>query len=542
MMPAIRRLLLLATLLLAGLLVVGYAPGCTPASGPDASVLNRAAGGEPESLDIHKVTSTAALRILRDLKEGLLGYSPGGELIAAAAERWEISDDGREYRFWIRPDARWSNGDALTAEHFVAGFRRLVDPATAAIYSRSISVVENATQILEGALPPERLGVSAVEERVLLVRLEQPVPYFLALLTHPSMFPLHPRGLEEHGNAFARPGNYITNGAYKLDRWQVGAVIELSRNEYFHDNANTSIDRVRWLITPESMVELNRYRAGELDITDNVPPEAFKAMRRERPDELRVAPYLNVYYYGFNVTREPFRDNRNLRVAMSMAIDRKTLVEDVIGRGEEPAYSFVPPGVDNYESQKMSFWSMDRNEREKRARELYRDAGYGPNKPLKVELRYNTSDVHRRIAVAVQSMWKDVLGVETTLINEDFQVLIANMQAKKVTQVFRSGWGGDYNDAHSFLQVLLSDNPSNLTGYVSDEYDEMMATAARQTKLATRRLYLEEAEKVMLRDQPLIPLYFYVSKHMVSPRVQGWQDNVLDYHYSRHLSLTDQPD
>ena len=387
MKPVVRGLLALAALLLVGTLVVFYTPSSPPDSEQRESVLNRSAGGEPESLDIHKVTSTGALRVLRDLGEGLLGYTADGKLVPGTAERWEISDDGREYRFWIRPQARWSNGDALTAAHFVAGFRRLVDPATAAIYSRSISVVRNATQILEGTLPVDRLGVSAPEEYLLVVELEQPVPYFLDLLTHPSMFPIHPGALAEHGDAFSRPGNYITNGAYKLDSWQVGAVVEVSRNDYFHDSANTRIDKVRWLITPEGMVELNRYRAGELDITDNVPPEAFKAMLEERQDELRVSPYLNVYYYGFNVTREPFKDNRNLRVALAMAIDRQILVEEIIGRGEEPAYSFVPPGVNNYAAQKMSFWTMDKQEREDLARQHYRDAGYGPGNPLQVELR-----------------------------------------------------------------------------------------------------------------------------------------------------------
>jgi oligopeptide transport system substrate-binding protein len=525
-----------ATLLLAALMV----HSCAPAPDSGGSVLNRASGGEPESLDIHKVTSSAALRVLRDLGEGLLGYSPGGELSPAVAESWEISEDGIEYRFHLRADARWSNGDAVTADNFVASFRRLVDPATAAIYSRSIAVIENAEAILAGELPAQELGATAVDEKTLVVRLKQPVPYFLGLLTHPSMFPLHAESVAEHGDAHTKPGNYVNNGAYKLDKWQVQEVIEVSRNEFYHDNENTSIDRVRWLVTPESMVELNRYRAGELHITDNVPPDAFKSMREERPDELRVAPYLNVYYYGYNLTREPFIDNEELRLALSMAIDRETLTIDVIGRGEEPAYSFVPPGVNNYQPQTMSFASMTVDQREEKARQLYRDAGYGPSNPLEIELRYNTSDVHRRIAVAIQSMWKEVLGFEADLINEDFQVLLANMRAKQVTQVFRSGWSGDYNDAHSFLQLLLSDNPSNLTGYSSKEFDSLMQTAEQQTRPNSRRLYLEEAEKVMLRDQPLIPIYFYVSKHMVSPRVRGWRDNVLDYHYSRHLSLTDE--
>jgi oligopeptide transport system substrate-binding protein len=518
------------------------ASGCTSARDTSESLLNRSVGGEPESLDIHKSASTAAARVLRDLGEGLLGYSASGELEPAAAERWEISADGLEYRFWLRPEARWSNGDPVTAEHFVFALQRLVDPATAAIYSQSVSALENATAILAGEMPVERLGVDARSEFELVIRLSEPVPYFLGLLTHPSMFPLHSGSLAEHGDAFARPGNHVTNGAYKLDSWQVGAVIQLVRNEHYRDNDNTSIDKVRYLFTPESMVEMHRYRAGELDITDNVPPEAFQSMREARPAELHVSPYLNVYYYGYNVTRAPFMDNQRLRRALSMAIDRDALTRNIIGRGEQPAYSLVPPGVNNYEPPEASFSSLGKDEREAKARQLYRDAGYSDEKPLEVEIRYNTSDTHRRIAIAIQSMWKTVLGVDATLINEDFQVLLANMRARLVTEVFRSSWSGDYNDAHSFLQIMQTDNPSNFTGYSSEEFDSLMKQAAQQSNPDSRRLYLEEAEKTILRDNPLIPLYFYVSKHMVSPRVQGWQDNVLDYHYSRHLSLTNQPE
>ncbi len=519
-------------------ILAACAPACAPTGDPDVSVLNRSLGSEPESLDLHRVTSTGATRVLRDLGEGLLGYAANGELVAAAAERWELSDDGLEYSFWLRPEARWSSGETVTAEHFVQGLRRLVDPATAAIYSQSIAEVENAREILAGERPVEELGVFAPERFKLVIRLNQPVPYFLDLLTHPSMFPLHSASFAEHGDAYSRPGNFVTNGAYKLDAWQIGSVIELSRNEHYRDNKNTDIDRVRHLVAPEPGAELSRYRAGEIDITDTVPAAVFGKIAEEMPDELHVSPYLNTYYYGYNVIREPFQDNRNLRLALSMAIDREVLTEQVIGRGEQPAYSFVPPGVNNYEPQQAAYAHMSKDEREAKAREYYRDAGFDDDNPLQVEIRYNTSDAHRQIALAIQSMWREVLGVDATLINEEFQVLLANMHAKEVTEVFRSGWSGDYNDANTFLQIMQTDHPSNLSGYSSDEFDSLMHRAAEQTNLDGRRLYLEEAEKIMLADQPIIPLYFYVSKHLVKPRVQGWQDNVLDYHYSQHLSLS----
>jgi ABC-type oligopeptide transport system substrate-binding subunit len=221
-----------------------------------------------------------------------------------------------------------------------------------------------------------------------------------------------------------------------------------------------------------------------------------------------------------------------------MAIDRQALTEQVTGRGETPAWSWVPPGVDNYSGWQLPYAALSEQERQAAARRAYEEAGYGADNPLRVEIRYNTSDTHQRIALAIQSMWREVLGVEATLVNEEFQVLLSNMRAKQVTQVFRSSWLGDYNDANTFLQVMLSDAPSNMTGYSNKEFDALVAKAAEQSDPEHRRRYLEQAERLLLADHPVIPIYFFVSKHLVSPRVGGWGDNVLDYHYSQHLSLS----
>ncbi len=503
------------------------------------TVLHRGNGAEPESLDPHKARSIQASDVLRDIGEGLVGYSNSGELIAAAAERWEISEDGRQYDFWLRPEARWSNGETVTANQFVYSFRRLVNPETAAFYAQALADIENAPAVIAGDKTPGSLGVEAPEEFHLHIRLTNATPYFLGLLTHPSAFPVHPASVEEHGSAFAKAGNLLSNGAYKLDAWELGSVIRLSRNENYWNNAGTAIDKVNHYVTPEPQVELNRYRAGELDMTVTVPPEAFATIKEERPDELHVAPYLGVYYYGLNLTRAPFKDNHKLRQALSMAIDREILTEKITGRGEAPAYSWIPPGVDHYQAIRAPYADMSAEERHAVARRLYKESGYGEDSPLEVEIRYNTSETHQRIALAIQSMWRETLGFEATLINEEFQVLLSNMRAKEVTQVFRSSWNGDYNDAHTFLQVLLTGSSSNMTGYASEEFDSLMQRAAEQADLERRQLYLEEAERVLLADHPVIPLYFYVSKHLVSPRVRGWGDNVLDYHYSQHLSIAE---
>ena len=505
---------------------------------PPDNTLQRGLSSDPETLDPHKTRSTQAADVLRDLGEGLVGYTATGELIPASAERWEISDDGLVYTFFLRDELRWSNGEPVTARDFAAGMRRLVNPATAAFYAEMLASIENAEAIISGGIPVSMLGVEAPDDKTLVLRLSQNTPYLLSLLTHPSTFPVHAPSLEAHGDAFARPGTFVTNGAYRLEAWIPGSLISLRRNEHYWNNAGTAIDAVNYHVMVNNAAELNRYRAGDLHITYTVPADSFARLREEYPDELRVAPQLGIYYYGFNLSKPPFRDNPPLREALSMAIDREELTARVTGRGEQPAYSWVPPGVNNYMPARVGFVALDKEEREHLARVRLKEAGYGKDNPLRVEIRYNTSDLHRKVALAVQAMWRDVLGVEAILINEEFQVLLANMRDAEITQVFRSSWTGDYNDPQTFLGVLKSDSATNMPRYASDKYDELMARAAAQVDPERRRLYLEEAERVMLSDHPVIPLYIFVSKHLVSPEVGGWGDNVLDYHYSQHLSLS----
>jgi oligopeptide transport system substrate-binding protein len=415
-----------------------------------------------------------------------------------------------------------------------------VDPATAAYYGElTLGAVVNAADIIAGRKPADSLAVDAVNDLTLQITLSHPVPYFLKLLTHPCTFPVHRASVEQYGDRHAQPGNLVTNGAYRLVDWKIGSYIELVRNEHYRNNAQTAIDRVRHHVTSDSLAELNRYRAGELHITASIPAESFQQMLRERPDEVRVSPYNAVYYYGLNMTRPPFKDNPKLRQALSMAIDRETITEKVIGRGEMPAYSWVPPGVSNYDPQQLRYAGMSRQEQIARARELYSEAGYGPDNPLRIELRHITADSHKRIAEAVQFMWQEALGVETTTIIEEFQVLLEHMRKKEITQVFVSGWTGDYDDANAFLEILQSRNLSNMSGYSNPEYDRQMQRAAKQTDMRVRQGYLEEAEAILLDDHPIIPIYFLVNKNMVSPRVRGWQDNILNYHYSQYLSLAD---
>jgi len=523
-------------LLLAALAAVAVAV-CSQAPRDEGPILNRGLAAEPESLDPHKGRSAQAAEVQRDIGEGLVSYTEEGDLVAGAAQSWEVTEDGTTYTFYLRPEARWSNGDPVIAHHFVHSLRRLVDPQTASFYAQFLDDLVNASDIIAGRKSPETLGAEAVDDLTLRLYLDRPTPFMLNLLTHPSTFPVHPGALEKHGEAFVRPGNLLSNGAYVLEEWVPGSKILIRRNDKYWNSAATSIERVGYHALVQPNAELNRYRAGDLHITSSVPAESFQTVKQQYPDELRVSPTLGVYYYGYNLTKPPFKDSPELRQALSMAIDREMLTEKILGRGEQPAYSWVPPGVANYEPAVMSFATLSQEERNTLARSLLAEAGYGPDNPLEVELRYNTSDIHKRVAVAVQSMWREALGVEATLINEEFQVLIANVRAREITQVFRSSWLGDYNDANTFLSIMQSNGTSNTPAYSSGEFDSLMERAANQSDLDRRRLYLEEAERVLLADHAVIPLYFYVSKRLVSTEVSGWGDNVLDYHYSQHLSF-----
>lgn len=531
------RLMLVITVSLAAIALA--ISSCSDREDPLAglSVINRALSTEPESLDPQKGRSVQAADVLRDIGEGLVAYSASGELVAAAAESWAISEDGLQYTFHLRPEARWSNGDPVTASDFVFGLQRLVDPQTAAFYAAELASVVNAVAIVAGDLPTTALGVEAVDDATLVISLLRPTPYLLSLLTHPSTFPVHRASFTEHGDAFARAGKLLSNGAYVLIDWQPGSIIELRRNEYYWNNAGTAIDVVRHHVVTQEMAEVTRYRAGELHTTSTVPPDNFAQIRSEYADQLHIAPTLGVYYYGFNLTKPPFKDNPALRQALSMAIDREVLVEAITGRGEAPAYSWVPPGTDNYEPPQLSFADLTQDERNTLAQSLYKEAGYSDKNPLRIELRYNTSDTQQRIALAVQAMWRDVLGVAATPVNVEFQVLLDQMRDAEVTEVFRSSWFGDYNDANTFLAIMQSDSSGNMPRYANAEYDALMKSASEQLDLDRRRLYLEEAERVLLADHAVIPLYFYVSKSLVSPEVGGWEDNILNYHYSQHLSL-----
>ncbi len=498
-------------------------------------VLHRGNGAEPQTLDPHRAEGLPASNILRDLFEGLVLEAPDGSLIPGVAESWTISEDGLSYRFKLRADARWSNGDPVTAKDFVFGLRRSVDPQTLSAYSSVLFPIVNARAIVEGTLPPEQLGVLAVDAQQLEIRLNHPTAYLLGLLTHATTYPVHEPSLAQADGRFARPGKLISNGAYRLVDWVVQSHIRLERNTEYWDDANTTINEVWYYPIENQDAELKRYRADELDFTEVIPYKQLSWLRENLNDELKISPYLASYYYGFNLTRPPFKDRPGLRQALAMAIDRDIITEKVTGAGELPAYGWIPP-VESYAQQKPEWANWTQEKRNAEARRLLAEAGYSTDNPLRVELLYNTHENHKRIAGAIAAMWKQNLGVKTSLMNQEWKVFLASRRAKE-TEVFRAGWIGDFNDAYSFAELLHSANQLNDSGYYSDAYDDLLAQASAEVDAQARQALLEEAERLMLNDLPIIPLYFYVSKHLVKPWVDGFVPNVMDHHYSKNLSI-----
>ncbi len=503
---------------------------------PATAVLLRGIGPDPDSLDPQRARSVESQNILRDLCEGLTTLDKDAAVAPGVASEWTMSPDGKTYTFKLRPNARWSNGDRVVAADFVTALRRLVDPSTASSYAQVIDVVANAGDIIAGKKAPETLGVTAPDDSTVIVRLTNPALYLPGLLSHPSTCPVHRPTLAARGDSFARPGVMVSNGAFVLKEWVQNSEITATRNHYYWNDSHTRLEVVKYFLIADENAELTRYRAGQLHITAVVPRGQFDWIKANLASELHVKPQLNTYFYGFNLRRAPFKDNPGLRRALSLVIDREKLAELVLRVGEVPAYGWVPPGVNNYTSQAFDYKNTPVSARIGEARLLYSQAGYSISHPLRFELRYNSGEVHTKLAVAIAAMWKETLGAEARLTAVEFKSLLQDIDRGDV-EIFRSSWVGDYNDAYTYLQYLKSDFGINLPHYHNPSYDALLIRAAAEVDPQKRRDLLEQAERLMLGDHPLIPIYFYVNKHLVKPEVEGWYDNIMNVVYSKDLGL-----
>ncbi len=506
----------------------GISPGDT-----DAPVVVRRGNGEdPSSLDPARAEGVHAFSILTDLYEGLLTLDADGNVIAGVAESWQVSADGLRYTFRLREDARWSNGAPVTAQDFARGMRRTLKPDTASTYGFLLYPIGNAEAIAEGRMPVSELGVSAPDDATLIVELHAPAPYLPSILTMPIAFPYFDDGGDPAGR-FADPDRFTGNGPFLLAEWQPGSRVRLRKNPLFRDANSVAIDEVHYLPVSEPMTELNMYRAGELDITFAVPGTHVDNLRQTHPGELKIAPFLALYYLAFDISESPF-DDRSLRKALSMAIDREALVR-ITGRGEQPAFGIVPGGVNGYTPARLGWAPLAADKRLEGARELYAKAGYSADAPLSMTLLYDAAGIHETIALALGEMWRSNLGVDVRLEKREWKHLLAARENPSEWQAMPFAWSGDYDHPATFTDLFHSASPQNLPGYSNERYDALLEDARATIDPAEQMRLYAAAEAVALEDEPIAPLYFFVSKHLVSPSITGFENNALDRHPSRYL-------
>jgi len=504
-------------------------------------VLRRSNGAEPDTLDPHKSSGTWEANIIGDMLLGLMTDDIKGQPTLGSAESYSVSKDGTVYTFKVRADMNWSDGVPVTADDFVCAFQRILDPKTAAQYASLIYPVKNAQAVNAGKLPPTSVGARAIDAKTLEVTLEGPTPYFLNLLVHHTTFPVPKHIVEKVGSDWTKPQNIEVNGAYKLVEWTPNSVIRLAKNPRFYDAQNVQIDEVRYLPISDNRTTLARFRAGEIDCTNDFPTREYANLKSGRypeikPSEAHVYPYVAVTYVQFNTQRVPFTDAR-VRRALSLAIDRSILTDRVLGTGQVPAYTLVPPGMANYSGgAELDFkaWPMDKRLNE--ARKLLAQVGFTPDKPLTFEYRYRNNPDNARIAIALQGMWKQI-GVIVTLLNSDTAVHYNALRTQDFA-VADAGWVADYNDPQNFLFVLQSSSGQmNYGKFRNAKYDDLMDQAGRTQDVVHRSNLLHAAEQVELDEQPVAPLFYSVSRALVRDYVKGWEDNTLNWHRTRFMRI-----
>jgi oligopeptide transport system substrate-binding protein len=500
-----------------------------------ANVLRRGNRFEPNALDPHLYNTAYEAAIVLDLFSGLVAYDNEGRPGPGLALSWSTTPDGKRYTFSLRPGLAWSDGKPLTADDVVYSLRRLMDPKTAGVFAPLLYLIGNGRAVNTGAAAPETLAVSAPDPLTVVIDLDAPAPYLTEILANgfAAVVPRHV--ITAHGEGWTRPGVMVSSGAFMLEAWQPQERVTLARNPKFYDAANVKLARVDYIPTGDVNSGLARFRAGELDTQLDVPLSQVDRLRQDLPVETRLTPTLLTYYLTLN-TASPKLSDLRVRRALSLAIDRDVLTGKVLRGGESPAFSFVPPMVPGYTPATLDFADTAGEARLNEARRLVAEAGYGPGKPLRIVYSHSSNLDLRRIAVIIAGMWKRI-GVETTLLNTEGKVHFANLRQGNFEAAF-VGWQADFNDPSSFLYVLESASTrSNYARYRNSSYDALLSKAAASENAVARSALLRQAEALAMQDQPIIPLYFGVTKSLVSQRVIGWRANAVDIHPSRYLSL-----
>ncbi len=494
-------------------------------------ILRRGLPGEPQTLDPQLADDTFSDQVVWDLYEGLTALDRDGTVAPGIAESWTIDPTGTIYTFFIRPNAKWSDGERVYAAEFVAGLRRAVDPMTASGSANLLSVIKNADAIIGGKKTVAELGITALSESSIRLELERPAPYILQILAEPVAAPLHERQASKD-SLVAKA--MITDGPYVLANRVPNSYLDLTRNTYYWDAEHVAVDKIRYVNAESEATELREYIAGDLELTYTIPTPDLKRVERDFADQLQTSPILGTLYLALDLSEPPFRDNRDLRQALSMSVDRR-FIADHLTLGVTPAYSLVALGIKDYVPPSYIWANWPRDQQLSYARKLYEGSGYSQTHPLRLKLYFNSGEGIERIMVAVAGGWKQNLGVETTLLSDEFRVFLTDRKDHSRWDVARLGWWADYNDPSSFLEVFAQTSAQNDPAYSSPEFNSLLESARADANSTERLMFLRESEEVLLNDYPIIPIYFYTAARLVKPYVGGAQISALRRTYSKHL-------
>ena len=531
---------MLLGVLLALFLQAGCSGGETNVeAGNRDGVLHLGNATEPQTLDPHVMSGSPEARIAGALFEGLLTRNPYTlELEPGVAQRWTLSDDRRIITLYLNPRARWSNGDPVTATDFEWSFQRALNPALGNQMAYTFFPIVNAQEYFSGELSdPQAMGIRALDEHTLQLTLRHPTPFFLQLLSSYTTYPVHRPTLEAHGKVtdrytpWTRVENIVSNGPFTLHEWKLQKRLVVVRNEHYWNAGQVELNAAVFHPVDNQITEEKMFRAGQLHYTNDVPVNKIAAYRTLDESPYRQAPLLGTYYYLFN-TRVPPVDDVRVRQALARAIDRETVVSSILQGSEVTSFSLTPPGIPHYRPPAMRGYDPEA------ARRLLAEAGYPGGRGWPgLELTYNTQENHRRVAVAIQRMWKEVLNIDVTLANQEWKVLLDTLNEMDF-QVARMGWIGGYLDPNTFLVRFITDGGTNRTGFSNARYDEIMTQLAPTAGSPEARLkLLYEAESILMEQAPIIPIYTYNSKHLVHPSVEGLPSNALDTINLRYVRL-----
>ena len=485
--------------------------------------------------DPQMVEDVSGSYFVRDLFEGLMNQDADGNLIPGVATGYTTNEAKDVYTFTLRKNAKWSDGNPVTAHNFVYAWRRLADPATASPYSwfADIMALENVGAVMSGESPPEALGIRALNNHTLEVRLTASLPYFAAMTTHASTFPSPEWTVRTFGDEWTKPENIVGNGAYVLTEHIPNETATRERNSWYWNNDATIIDKVVTLIMNDENTDFTRWEAGETD-RGTIPSGQYPRLKAQYPEEAISFPRLCTYYYTFNLSpsgQDALQDVR-VRQALSYALDRSVVTDKILQGGQIQAFTFTPGATAGFEVPAVAFGQMTQNERNAKAKELMAEAGYGSDNPLSVEIMYNTSEAHKKIAIAVQQMWKETLGVKATLANQEWKTFLKTRGGQNF-DIARGGWCGDYNEASTFLDLLTTPSGYNDGKFSNAEVDELM-TSARTMSDATSNY--TRVEEILANEMPVIPVYHYTGLFMLRKNVKGWPFNNVEQNiYSRDL-------